>query len=127
MYIAEFSGAHELSDRLSEYGTNVSGICRGMFSGNVKVQCTQKADGGYIIDVLDGNKKFRAVISEGYDANDFTGTYYSSAYFCSDSSNAFDVQSDTVPDSGTFFTRLKKGTEHIGVQNTYGKKSVRLY
>lgn len=127
VYIAEFSGADELSDRLSECGTNVSGICRGMFSGNVKVQCTQKADGGYIIDVLDGNKKFRAVISEGYDANDFTGTYYSAAYLCSDSSNAFDVQSDTVPDSGTFFTRLKKGTEHIGVQNTYGKKSVRLY
>lgn len=127
VYIAEFSGAHELSDRLSEYGTNVSGICREMFSGNVKVQCTQKADGGYIIDVLDGNKKFRAVISEGYDANDFTGTYYSAAYLCSDSSNAFDVQSDTVPDSGTFFTRLRKGAEHTGVQNTYGKKSVRLY
>ncbi len=127
VYIAEFSGAHELSDRLSEYGTNVSGICCGMFSGNVKVQCTQKADGGYIIDVLDGNKKFRAVISEGYDANDFTGTYYSAAYLCSDSSNAFDVQSDTVPDSGTFFTRLRKGAEHTGVQNTYGKKSVRLY
>ena len=127
VYVAEFSGAHKLSDRLSEYGTNVSGICREMFSGNVKVQCTQKADGGYIIDVLDGNKKFRAVISEGYDANDFTGTYYSAAYLCSDSSNAFDVQSDTVPDSGTFFTRLRKGAEHTGVQNTYGKKSVRLY
>lgn len=127
VYVAEFSGADELADRLSEYGTNVSGICRGMFSGNVKVQCTQKADGGYIIDVLDGNKKFRAVISEGYDANDFAGTYYSAAYFCSDSSNAFDAQNDTVPGSGTFFTRLKKGTEHAGVQNTYGKKSVRLY
>ncbi len=127
VYVAEFSGADELSDRLSEYGTNVSGICRGMFSGNVKVQCTQKADGGYIIDVLDGNKKFRAVISEGYDSNDFAGTYYSAAYFCSDSSNAFDAQNDTVPGSGTFFTRLKKGTEHTGVQNTYGKKSVRLY
>lgn len=50
------------------------------------------------------------------------------AYFCSDSSNAFDAQNDTVPDSGTFFTRLKKGAEpNTGVQNTYGKKSVRLY
>ena len=128
VYVAEFSGAHKLSDRLSEYGTNVSGVCRGLFSGNVKVQCTQKADGGYIIDVLDGNKKFRAVISEGYDANDFAGTYYSAAYFCSDSSNAFDAQNDTVPDCGTFFTRLKKGAEpNTGVQNTYEKKSVRLY
>ena len=128
VYVAEFSGAHKLSDRLSEYGTNVSGVCRGLFAGNVKVQCTQKADGGYIIDVLDGNKKFRAVISEGYDANDVAGTYYSAAYFCYDSSNAFDAQNDTVPDSGTFFTRLKKGAEpNTGVQNTYGKKSVRLY
>lgn len=127
IYVVEAPRSRELSDGLSEYGVDVSGICRGLFSGNVKAECIPKRDGGYIIDVLDGKRKFRAVISEGYDINDFPQAYYSAAYFCRDKKNAFDVSKDVLPNSGTFFTRLAKGQEKRGVQNTFGEKSIRLY
>lgn len=94
------------------------------FKTNSKVSINLSYTGkNYTLQINDKNRECFIVLGQEFNVKEFDGHKDICAYFPLPSGNNYNINSDKVPNSLRFFTKLKKGQEHEKITNTYGKSS----